>query len=143
MSLYYSNYIVFVSLQYPFACGISRCPKRYTDPTTLGRHVKRHHGMDAYESRRHKGKDLPGGYGSRGRKHKSFSSSPEVSQMQAEADSKLKQVCLVQVKRCQFFNFLNGSATKLCRWLWTISNFKNYIFFIKIQVLQFHILSFV
>ena len=50
--------IIFIhsnSLQKPYACKAPGCTKRYTDPSSLRKHVKTVHGADFYASKRHKG----------------------------------------------------------------------------------------
>ena len=42
-------------LQKPYACKAPGCTKRYTDPSSLRKHVKTVHGADFYASKRHKG----------------------------------------------------------------------------------------
>ena len=42
-------------LQKPYACRAPGCTKRYTDPSSLRKHVKTVHGADFYASKRHKG----------------------------------------------------------------------------------------
>eukprot|EP00094_Tigriopus_californicus_P003367 TCALIF_03238-PA protein Name:"Similar to ci Transcriptional activator cubitus interruptus (Drosophila melanogaster)" AED:0.14 eAED:0.14 QI:51/0.66/0.5/1/0.88/0.9/10/0/1110 len=39
----------------PYACKAPGCTKRYTDPSSLRKHVKTVHGADFYASKRHKG----------------------------------------------------------------------------------------
>ena len=49
--------------QKPYACKAPGCTKRYTDPSSLRKHVKTVHGADFYANKRHKGEDgtSPGG----------------------------------------------------------------------------------
>ena len=42
-------------LQKPYACRAPGCVKRYTDPSSLRKHVKTVHGAEFYASKRHKG----------------------------------------------------------------------------------------
>ena len=42
-------------LQKPYACKAPGCTKRYTDPSSLRKHVKTVHGAEFYASKRHKG----------------------------------------------------------------------------------------
>ena len=44
-------------LQKPYACHAPGCTKRYTDPSSLRKHVKTVHGADFYNNKRHKGDD--------------------------------------------------------------------------------------
>jgi hypothetical protein len=48
-----------MSLQFqkPYACKAPGCTKRYTDPSSLRKHVKTVHGADFYASKRHKGEN--------------------------------------------------------------------------------------
>ena len=41
--------------QKPYACKAPGCTKRYTDPSSLRKHVKTVHGADFYANKRHKG----------------------------------------------------------------------------------------
>ena len=41
-------------LQKSYACHAPGCIKRYTDPSSLRKHVKTVHGADFYNSKRHK-----------------------------------------------------------------------------------------
>ena len=41
-------------LQKPYACHAPGCIKRYTDPSSLRKHVKTVHGADFYNNKRHK-----------------------------------------------------------------------------------------
>ena len=41
--------------QKPYACKAPGCTKRYTDPSSLRKHVKTVHGAEFYASKRHKG----------------------------------------------------------------------------------------
>ncbi len=41
--------------QKPYVCHAIGCTKRYTDPSSLRKHVKTVHGDDFYNSKRHKG----------------------------------------------------------------------------------------
>ena len=40
-------------------CKAPGCTKRYTDPSSLRKHVKTVHGADFYASKKHKGNDHP------------------------------------------------------------------------------------
>ena len=42
-------------LQKPYVCKAPNCTKRYTDPSSLRKHVKTVHGAEFYASKRHKG----------------------------------------------------------------------------------------
>ena len=48
-------YITFHFFQKPYACKAPGCTKRYTDPSSLRKHVKTVHGHEFYASKRHKG----------------------------------------------------------------------------------------
>ena len=41
--------------QKPYACKVPGCTKRYTDPSSLRKHVKTVHGAECYANKRHKG----------------------------------------------------------------------------------------
>ena len=60
------NSIIF---QKPYACKAPNCTKRYTDPSSLRKHVKTVHGTEFYNSKRHKGEDY-------GNSHASSNGSP-------------------------------------------------------------------
>ena len=47
-------WVVFLS-QKPYACKASGCTKRYTDPSSLRKHVKTVHGPEFYANKKHKG----------------------------------------------------------------------------------------
>lgn len=49
------NMFVFYVLQKPYVCKAPGCTKRYTDPSSLRKHVKTVHGAEFYASKRHKG----------------------------------------------------------------------------------------
>jgi hypothetical protein len=44
----------FCTLQKPYACKAPGCTKRYTDPSSLRKHVKTVHGQEFYANKRHK-----------------------------------------------------------------------------------------
>lgn len=46
-------------LQKPYVCKAPNCNKRYTDPSSLRKHVKTIHGPDFYANKKHKGNDHP------------------------------------------------------------------------------------
>lgn len=46
---------LFVSWQKPYVCKIPGCTKRYTDPSSLRKHVKTVHGPDAHVTKKHRG----------------------------------------------------------------------------------------
>ena len=48
-------YFVLSSTQKPYACKAPGCTKRYTDPSSLRKHVKTVHGPEFYANKRHKG----------------------------------------------------------------------------------------
>ena len=70
------------TFQKPYVCKIPGCTKRYTDPSSLRKHVKTVHGPEFYKNKRHKGLPDDGGatsYGSPGDDTKLTSiSSPSV-----------------------------------------------------------------
>ena len=47
-------------LQKPYVCKAPGCTKRYTDPSSLRKHVKTVHGADFYASKKHKGNEHDG-----------------------------------------------------------------------------------
>ena len=52
----------FIYLQKPYVCKAPDCTKRYTDPSSLRKHVKTVHGPEFYANKKHKGNDhRPGG----------------------------------------------------------------------------------
>ena len=52
--------ILFRFFQKPYACKAPGCTKRYTDPSSLRKHVKTVHGHDFYTAKRHKGSHYDG-----------------------------------------------------------------------------------
>lgn len=60
---YNHSFISFV--QKPYACKIAGCTKRYTDPSSLRKHVKTVHGPEAHVTKRQRGdkRDPPSGSG--------------------------------------------------------------------------------
>jgi len=40
--LYFKNSLLFCVLQKPYACSVIGCSKKYTDPSSLRKHVKNH-----------------------------------------------------------------------------------------------------
>lgn len=46
---------MFVFTQKPYVCKAPGCTKRYTDPSSLRKHVKTVHGAEFYASKKHKG----------------------------------------------------------------------------------------
>ena len=51
------NNVYINDFQKPYACYAPGCTKRYTDPSSLRKHVKTVHGADFYNNKRHKGDD--------------------------------------------------------------------------------------
>lgn len=50
----------------PYACKAPGCTKRYTDPSSLRKHVKTVHGPEFYASKRHKGNHYDSNGGGQG-----------------------------------------------------------------------------
>lgn len=48
-----------IPLQKPYVCKISGCTKRYTDPSSLRKHVKTVHGPEAHITKKHRGDTGP------------------------------------------------------------------------------------
>lgn len=48
---------MFSLFQKPYVCKAPGCTKRYTDPSSLRKHVKTVHGAEFYASKKHKGND--------------------------------------------------------------------------------------
>lgn len=44
-----------LSSQKPYVCGEENCTKRYTDPSSLRKHIKTVHGEHCYANKKHKG----------------------------------------------------------------------------------------
>lgn len=44
-------------MQKPYVCKAPGCTKRYTDPSSLRKHVKTVHGAEFYATKKHKGSD--------------------------------------------------------------------------------------
>ena len=51
----------FCMFQKPYVCKVPGCTKRYTDPSSLRKHVKTVHGPEVYANKKHKGEPSPGG----------------------------------------------------------------------------------
>ena len=51
-------------LQKPYVCKAPGCTKRYTDPSSLRKHVKTVHGAEFYANKKHKGVGSGGDGGS-------------------------------------------------------------------------------
>lgn len=49
----------FALLQKPYVCKIPGCTKRYTDPSSLRKHVKTVHGPEAHITKKHRGDTGP------------------------------------------------------------------------------------
>lgn len=49
----------FAPLQKPYVCKIPGCTKRYTDPSSLRKHVKTVHGPEAHITKKHRGDTGP------------------------------------------------------------------------------------
>jgi len=55
------NFVFFVyQNQKPYVCKAPGCTKRYTDPSSLRKHVKTVHGAEFYANKKHKGGDSAG-----------------------------------------------------------------------------------
>lgn len=61
-----SNATCCLPLQKPYVCKAPGCTKRYTDPSSLRKHVKTVHGADFYANKKHKGTNDMGGMGDDG-----------------------------------------------------------------------------
>jgi len=48
-------------MQKPYVCKAPGCTKRYTDPSSLRKHVKTVHGAEFYANKKHKGSNGDGG----------------------------------------------------------------------------------
>lgn len=54
-----SNITLCALLQKPYVCKIPGCTKRYTDPSSLRKHVKTVHGPEAHITKKHRGDTGP------------------------------------------------------------------------------------
>lgn len=52
--------VSFHKIQKPYVCKAPGCTKRYTDPSSLRKHVKTVHGAEFYANKKHKGGDSAG-----------------------------------------------------------------------------------
>lgn len=52
-----------IYFQKPYVCKAPGCTKRYTDPSSLRKHVKTVHGAEFYANKKHKGLGSGGGDG--------------------------------------------------------------------------------
>lgn len=50
---------LYLSLQKPYVCKIPGCTKRYTDPSSLRKHVKTVHGPEAHVTKKQRGDLVP------------------------------------------------------------------------------------
>lgn len=81
-------------LQKPYACKAPGCTKRYTDPSSLRKHVKTVHGADFYASKRHKGESHEDGGSSHNPDGDSSGKSGAKHSNQATGQSGIKlEVC--------------------------------------------------
>lgn len=107
--------------QKPYVCKIPGCTKRYTDPSSLRKHVKTVHGPDAHVTKKHRGDAVPG------RALSTSSGPPDMKQEKdtngpAEArkdDSKLlvPDLALVRICRCDDGG-RHGQAFRRSRFAW-------------------------
>jgi transcriptional activator cubitus interruptus len=82
-------------LQKPYVCKAQGCDKRYTDPSSLRKHVKTIHGVDFYANKKHKGnndhhsggKDGKGSNGNRPNGNGMEDSSPRSVDMESKTTS--------------------------------------------------------
>lgn len=51
--------LLYALLQKPYVCKIPGCTKRYTDPSSLRKHVKTVHGPEAHITKKHRGDTGP------------------------------------------------------------------------------------
>ncbi len=54
-----ANKLFCAFLQKPYVCKIPGCTKRYTDPSSLRKHVKTVHGPEAHITKKHRGDTGP------------------------------------------------------------------------------------
>ena len=76
-------------MQKPYACKAPNCSKRYTDPSSLRKHVKTVHGADFYAKQKHKGVDYDGhnGGGGNNNSHGSSGKKPRVVKTENDQQS--------------------------------------------------------
>ncbi len=51
----YYHWVYIFIFQKPYVCKVPGCTKRYTDPSSLRKHVKTVHGPEVYANKKHKG----------------------------------------------------------------------------------------
>lgn len=81
------------ALQKPYVCKAPGCTKRYTDPSSLRKHVKTVHGAEFYANKKHKGGNEEGGGGA----SPSRSDDMPLSAKTASVSSPSIKVCLFKV----------------------------------------------
>lgn len=59
MNLDVNSKVLCALLQKPYVCKIPGCTKRYTDPSSLRKHVKTVHGPEAHITKKHRGDTGP------------------------------------------------------------------------------------
>lgn len=73
-----------IIFQKPYVCKAPGCTKRYTDPSSLRKHVKTVHGAEFYASKKHKGSEPGADDGPAG-----LDSSPRSEDMQSQKTTSL------------------------------------------------------
>lgn len=119
---------LFVLLQKPYVCKIPGCTKRYTDPSSLRKHVKTVHGPEAHVTKKQRGDIHPRHPPPRDQGSHSQSRSPGHQTQGATGEQKdlsnttsKREECL-QVKAvksekpmvCNIPSFLNSSSWMVC-----------------------------
>lgn len=88
LDFFLSFFNCFLSLfQKPYICKAPGCVKRYTDPSSLRKHVKTVHGPEFYANKKHKGGHTDGGDDSMGGMSPSRSDDNPMSTKTARSSS--------------------------------------------------------
>lgn len=96
-------------LQKPYVCKAPGCTKRYTDPSSLRKHVKTVHGAEFYANKKHKGdgtsEDGAGG----------LDSSPRSEDMQSHKTASLSSPSIKSEVLKEYFNSYAYCLMKYCK----------------------------
>ena len=91
---------MFLLLKKPYVCKAPGCTKRYTDPSSLRKHVKTVHGPEFYANKKHKGPDGSSEDGPAG-----LDSSPRSEDMQSHKTASLSSPS-IKSEVIKYFNYV-------------------------------------
>ena len=108
--------------QKPYACKAPGCTKRYTDPSSLRKHVKTVHGHEFYANKRHKGNnyDTPKG-------HSLDGSHPNTPRTPHSVSTIKSEVSLEKFKSLISIRNPPGNLQKFIWLLYVFVDFRKYI----------------